>query len=61
MYDLKEIRTQKGFTQESLAKALNITLRHYINIEQGKSLPNILTGLLISKLLKVNPYKLWLN
>ena len=36
---LKKLRTQKGFTQEKMAKAFNMSTRGYQNYETGKSTP----------------------
>jgi len=58
---IKELRNNKGYTQEYIARKLNISLYHYQNIEHGKSLPNVILGLQLAKLLEVNPYSLWLN
>jgi len=37
---LKELRTEKGFTQEEMADILNIAYRSYQNYEIGVSIPN---------------------
>lgn len=34
---LKNARKEKGYTQEEMAKYLNITLRHYQSLEAGTS------------------------
>ena len=59
MSKIKEIRTKKGYTQEDIARKLDVTLRHYQNIETGKTIPNVITGLKMAKLLNINPYELW--
>lgn len=56
---IKEKRKIAGYTQEDIARLLGITLRHYINIEKRKVLPNIETGLRLAKLLHCSPYELW--
>ena len=56
---LKEIRTKKDFTQEQLARQLNITLRHYQYIEHRKVIPNVIIGLKLARILGVNPYVLF--
>lgn len=56
---IKDYRIQNNYTQESLARALDITLNHYQKIEYGKSIPNVLIGLNMAKLLKVDPYTLF--
>jgi len=37
---LKELRTEKGFTQEEMANILNLAYRSYQNYEAGVSMPN---------------------
>ncbi|MBO8161991.1 MAG: helix-turn-helix transcriptional regulator [Thermosipho sp. (in: Bacteria)] len=59
MLNIHEKRKEAGYTQEQMARLLNVTLRHYINIEKRKVLPNIVTGLKLAKILKVNPFELW--
>lgn len=56
---IKEKRQIAGYTQEEIARLLGVTLRTYINIEQYKTLPNIMTGLALAKLLNCSPYELW--
>lgn len=53
---LKETREQRGFTQEYMARKLDISLRNYQFIEAYKTKPNIYLGLKIAKLLNINPY-----
>lgn len=59
--NIKELRNKVGYTQEDIARLLDITLYYYQRIESGKSLPNIKIGLKLSKILKVDPFKLWLK
>jgi len=56
---IKTLRNKKGYTQEHVARLLDITLRHYINIENGKTVPNIVTGLKLAVILEVDPLILW--
>jgi len=56
---LKKIRLEKGYTQESLARILNITLKSYQNIEYNKSCPNAKTLLELCKILNIDPFKLY--
>ncbi|MGB9856348.1 MAG: helix-turn-helix transcriptional regulator [Caldisericum exile] len=51
---IKYYRIKNKYTQEELARILNITLRHYQNIESYKSIPNVLTAIKLSKLLNAN-------
>ncbi len=56
---LKKIRLSLSISQEELARKLDISLRHYQNIEQEKSIPNIYTALKLCKILKIDPFELW--
>lgn len=38
---LKELRKEKGLTQEQIAKELKVTQKTYSNYENGTRLPNI--------------------
>lgn len=40
---LKEIRTQKGMTQESVAKGVGVTNQAICNYEKGKREPSLYT------------------
>ena len=33
---LKELRTERGFSQEELAEKLNVSTKHYGHLEQGR-------------------------
>lgn len=57
---LREIRKEKGKTQEQIARLLGISLRYYQDIETGRSVPNINIGLKLAKILQVDPFLLWL-
>ncbi|PKM86881.1 MAG: XRE family transcriptional regulator [Firmicutes bacterium HGW-Firmicutes-12] len=56
---LKEYRNRKGYTQEQVARNLDITLRHYQYIEHEKVTPNVLIGLKLAQLLEVDPFILY--
>jgi putative transcriptional regulator len=56
---LKECRLIKGFSQEKLARLVDISLRHYQNIEAGKAQPTIEIGLKLSHYLNVDPFILF--
>jgi DNA-binding XRE family transcriptional regulator len=58
---IKDHRLKCGLTQEFIARALDITLNTYQKIEYGEITPNVLTGLKLAILLKVEPNILWLN
>jgi putative transcriptional regulator len=38
---LREIRNQKGMTQETLARAVGVTRQTIIAVEQGKFVPSV--------------------
>ncbi len=56
---LRQLRQTKGISQEEVARSTDITLRHYQNIESGKSIPNVFIGLRIAKIFVIDPYQLW--
>ena len=52
--NLKEIRKAKGYSQERIARELNITTRHYQRIENEESVPNVYIAIKLSDLLKTD-------
>ena len=58
---LKINRKKKRYTQEQLARELNITLRQYQNIEYNLVNPNTHTALQLATILNVCPYLLFKN
>lgn len=48
---LKERRTSLGFTQRQVADGTEINVRTVINIEKGKTIPNLLYALKLAKFL----------
>ncbi|WP_108722143.1 helix-turn-helix transcriptional regulator [Gorillibacterium timonense] len=52
---LSEARTQKGLTQEQVSRSVNISLKHYQNIEHGITSPTVNIALHICELLDVDP------
>lgn len=36
---IKELRIKKNYTQEEMADMLNISLRHYVRIDNEKTIP----------------------
>jgi DNA-binding XRE family transcriptional regulator len=58
--NLKQIRKNKGLTQEEVARRAEIAFSTYVYIEQGKSKPNIITALRIAKALNENLDRLFL-
>ena len=51
---IKKNRITKGYTQESIARKLDITTRHYQRIENYESIPNVYLAIKISDLLNVD-------
>ena len=51
---LKEIRLQKGWTQEGLAKVAGVTRQTIIAIEKSKFVPSVKLALEISAILEVS-------
>jgi putative transcriptional regulator len=45
---LKEIRNQKGLTQETLARAVGVTRQTIIAVEQGRYVPSVKLALELS-------------
>jgi putative transcriptional regulator len=45
---LKEIRNQKGLTQETLARVVGVTRQTIIAVEQGKFVPSVKLALELS-------------
>lgn len=52
---LIEARKQSGVTQEKLCRAVNISLKHYQNIEHGLTIPAVNIALHICEILDVDP------
>lgn len=52
---LSEARKEKGLTQEQLCRAVNISLKHYQNIEHGITIPAVNIALHICEILDVDP------
>ncbi len=50
---LRSARMHSGFTQEQMARALDITLRSYQNYEQGRTAPPLTTLVRIADLFEV--------
>lgn len=51
---MKELRTEKGYTQREMADRLRIDRSTYTYMEQGKTLPNIYTIFRIAQILCVD-------
>jgi len=50
---LKERRTSLGFTQRQVAEGTEMNVRTVINIEKGKTIPNLLYAMKLAKKVKV--------
>lgn len=48
---LKEVRTNLGLTQRQVAEGADINVRTVINIEKGKTIPNLLYAMKLAKFL----------
>lgn len=48
---IKQKKIEKGYTQETLARLVGVTLRHYIQIEQYKNAPSVYTAIKLCKVL----------
>ena len=57
--NMQVYRESKGFTQEELARQLNISLRYYQQLEYQKYRPNVFIALKFSKILNVDPYDIF--
>lgn len=56
---MKRFRGMKKYTQEQTARLLDITLNHYQKIESGSTIPNVILGLKIARILDVDPFELF--
>lgn len=52
---LKEVREKRGLSQEKVSRAINISLKHYQNIEHGITMPTVNIALHICEILEVDP------
>ncbi|MEK3686760.1 helix-turn-helix transcriptional regulator [Paenibacillus sp. FSL R10-2736] len=52
---LSDARTDKNYTQEKLSRLLNVSLKHYQNIEYGITTPAVNIALHICEILEVDP------
>lgn len=52
---LSEARNHKGLTQEQVSRAINISLKHYQNIEYGLTSPTVNIALHICEILDIDP------
>jgi len=52
---LKDARRLKKMSQEKLSREVNITLKHYQNIENGLTTPSVKIALHICEVLGIDP------
>lgn len=52
---LKQAREHKKLSQEKLSRAINVSLKHYQNIEHGITMPTVNIALHICEVLDVDP------
>lgn len=52
---LKEARKRKNLSQEKVSRAVNVSLKHYQNIEYGITMPTINIALHICEVLGIDP------
>lgn len=52
---LLDARKQKGLSQEKLSREVNVSLKHYQNIEHGITVPTVTIALHICEVLEVDP------
>ena len=51
---IRQIRLEKGFSQEELSEKIDISPRHMCTIENGNSFPSLETFVKISKILDID-------
>ncbi len=51
---IRQIRKEKGFSQEELSEKIDISPRHMCTIENGNSFPSIETFIKIAEILDIN-------
>lgn len=51
---IRQIRIERGFSQEELSEKIDISPRHMCTIENGKSFPSIETFVKISEILDID-------
>lgn len=56
---MKEQRKKKGYSQERIARLLDISLQAYQNIENHDTEPRVTVALKIARLLDIDPYLLY--
>lgn len=54
---IREKRVSLGYSQEEIARKLDISLRNYQYIENHKVEPSVITALKLCRILNVDPYE----
>lgn len=52
---LKDSRVNASYTQEDVVRYINVSVRHYQDIEAGKKIPGVVLALELCKLFNVDP------
>ncbi|WP_151736734.1 helix-turn-helix transcriptional regulator [Paenibacillus tengchongensis] len=52
---LSKARNEQNFTQEKMSRLINVSLKHYQNIEHGITMPTVNIALHICEILEVDP------
>ncbi|MGG4446538.1 helix-turn-helix transcriptional regulator [Brevibacillus sp. HB1.2] len=53
--NLSDARKQKGLSQEKVSRIINVSLKHYQNIEYGITIPTVTIALHICEVLNIDP------
>lgn len=56
---IKDYRIKNGYTQEDIARILNVSLRYYQLIKKYKLKLNVYIALKLSKILNADPFDLF--
>ncbi|CAI8761904.1 Transcriptional regulator [Brevibacillus sp. IT-7CA2] len=52
---LKDARIDKKLSQEKISRTINVSLKHYQNIEYGITVPSVTIALHICEVLNIDP------
>ncbi|MFF0830336.1 helix-turn-helix transcriptional regulator [Brevibacillus sp. NPDC003359] len=52
---LKDARIDKKLSQEKISRIINVSLKHYQNIEYGITVPSVTIALHICEVLNIDP------
>lgn len=52
---IKELREQKGYTQQQMAEMMKISLRHYVRIDTEKTIPRVDVFKELIRILEMTP------